>query len=137
MHILIVDDEPRSALLLKELVQQFYQNEVNVAIATNASDALNYLKLGQLDLLLLDVELNGKSSFDLLDKITNRDYPFIITSASRAFAFQTFEYGGSGYLLKPLHKQDVFSALERLPIPKPFSQPNPPLSSQNPPETHH
>lgn len=136
MQILIVDDEPRSAHLLKELVQKFYQNDVNVAIANTSEEAIIFLQNKQLDLLLLDVELNGRSAFDLLDKIKNRDFPFIITSASRAFAFQTFEYGGSGYLLKPLHAPDLNAALERLPFPKPLSHSNPPLALQNPPETH-
>ncbi|HRH33418.1 MAG TPA: response regulator [Catalimonadaceae bacterium] len=136
MQVLIVDDEPRSALLLKDLVQKFYENEVDVAIAHTAKDAIHHLKTNRLDLLLLDVEINGRSAFDLLDKIPALDFPFIITSASRAFAFQTFEYGGSGYLLKPLHFHDVNATLGRLPGFKPLSHSNPPLARPNDPDTH-
>lgn len=135
MHILIVDDEPRSAFLLKSLVEKFYETEAGVTIVTTAKAALESIEMQPPDLLLLDVEINGKSVFDLLDKIPVRDFPFIITSASREFAYQAFEYGSRGYVLKPINEVDLFSTLRRLSFFPPVIQSDPPVAILNPPDT--
>lgn len=136
MQILIVDDEPRSAQLLKILVEKFYQNQAEISLANTAKEALDFVTLHSPGLLLLDIELNGRSAFDLLDKMPDRDFPLIITSASREFAFKAFEYGSCGYVLKPINPDDLFSALKRISSFPPVIQPNPPDGHPTLPHTH-
>lgn len=113
MHILIADDEPRSALLLQKLVASILPGNQPAGILHSYHDLLPALKLQTPDLLFLDVVLHGRSAFDLLDKIPDRPFPVVITSASSEYAFKAFEYGMSGYLLKPINADDLFRIFKR------------------------
>ena len=115
MHILIAEDEHRSALLLEGLVQHFFSAPLDISRVASVKEAISSVQNRPPDLLLLDIELRGRSGFDVLEKIENRRFPFVVISASREYAYQTFQLGGSGYVLKPVSKEDLYAVLERLP----------------------
>ena len=114
LRVLIVDDEPPSAEMIRLLLDKYFPAATVMGIAGSVSDALHYLKNQTIDLVFLDIALKGESGFDLLDKIENRSFQFITLSASRDYAYKTFEYGGSGYLLKPLNKTELMGALANI-----------------------
>jgi response regulator of citrate/malate metabolism len=101
VRVLIVDDEPPSAGMIEKLLLKYFPMITVSAIASNVKEALQHLEEQVIDLVFLDIELKGQSGFDLLDHSPDRNWQFITLSASKEFAFKTFEYGGSGYLLKP------------------------------------
>lgn len=114
MHILILDDEPRSALLLKKLLEDFLPQNATIQVLGTAAEFLKSVHSALPDLVFMDIWLNGISAFDVLDKIPERPFPLVFTSASKEFAFQAFEYGALGYLLKPIQQEVLIFVLERL-----------------------
>lgn len=114
MHILIAEDEPRSLLLLKSLLQDFFSFQVEISSARTVKEAVSSIQFCPPDLLFLDMQLGNQSGFDVLEKIQERRFHFVVVSASREFAYETIQLGGSGYLLKPISKEDLFSVLHRL-----------------------
>lgn len=113
MHILIADDEPRSALFLRKLVASILPDNQPAGILHSYRELLPALQQQPPDLLFLDVVLHGRSAFDLLDKIQDRSFPVVITSASSEYAYKAFEYGVSGYLLKPINAEELFRIFKR------------------------
>lgn len=113
-RILIVDDEEYSILLMESLIRKHYPGIKNIVSLHKVNEALIYLQSNSIDILLLDIELKGSSGFDLLDKIPQRDFEFICLSASKEYAFKTFEYGGAGYLLKPVNGEELVVVLDRV-----------------------
>ena len=80
--ILIVDDDPTSLNLLREIFDDRYA----ITVATNAEDALFLVEDGP-DLILLDIHLPDKSGFEVCKLIKSNpklvDIPIIFITASQ------------------------------------------------------
>jgi CheY-like chemotaxis protein len=115
MHILIAEDKSRSAQLLNQLVRSFGPQPLEITTVGSVKEAISSVQSRPPDLLLLDKKLRSRSGFDVLEKIENRRFPFVVISASREYAYQTFQLGSSGYVLRPVSKEDLYAVLGRLP----------------------
>ena len=113
-RVLIVDDEPRSAEMIRSMLIIHFPVIAVSGIALGVKEAIEKLQLQPVDLVFLDTELNGQSGFELLDKLKNRKWQFITLSATRDHAYKTFEYGGSGYLLKPVNSEELAACLSNV-----------------------
>jgi len=82
-------------------------------IVQNVKEALIHIETNTIDIVILDIELNHESGFDLLDKMRDRQFEFICLSVSKEYAFQAFEYGASGYLLKPVNEKELAFSLSK------------------------
>jgi two-component system, LytTR family, response regulator len=67
----------------------------------NAIDTLEYLRNNQVDLIFLDIQMDGLTGIQLLHALKNRPY-IILTSAFDSYAVQGFELDVADYLLKPI-----------------------------------
>ncbi|HUM47041.1 MAG TPA: response regulator [Chitinophagales bacterium] len=113
-RVLIVDDEPVSAAMIRSMLQKHFPLLSVSGVASNINEALSHLQNQPVELVLLDIELHKQSGFDLLDKTRNRNWQFIMLSASNEHACKTFEYGGSGYLLKPVSEEELALSLSHV-----------------------
>ncbi|HKR06671.1 MAG TPA: response regulator [Bacteroidia bacterium] len=113
-HVLIVDDEEHSSLLIESVIRRHFSNIKKIIAAKTVKDAIHALEVNNIDLVFLDIELRGESGFTLLDKIKDRTFEFICLSASKDYAFKVFEYGGAGYLLKPVNVPELERAFSRI-----------------------
>lgn len=117
-RILIVDDEPYiREILSRWLVDEGYECEQ----ASNADAALEVLGRGDLELMISDIRMPGRSGLELLDDARARfpDLAVIMLTAvdDRQTAIQTLEAGAFGYVIKPFDRNEllisVVNALER------------------------
>lgn len=111
-HYLIIDDTETDALYLKNLASQFTFLKL-VGIAPTIESADRFLMTYPIDLLFLDIRLNGQTGFTLL-KSGLKLPPIIITSAYSDYAVESYEIGkASDYLLKPFTLERLQIALSR------------------------
>lgn len=108
-RILIVDDEQSiQEYLSKILSHEGYETKT----ADNAQDALEIIKGGQIDLLLTDIKMPGKSGLWLLEqlkKLSVSTSAMVITASDDLEdAVEAFEFGAENYMLKPLHMDVIF-----------------------------
>lgn len=100
LKCLIVDDEP---LARKGMAD--YTREVNfltlVAECNSAATAMPYLERGEIDLLLLDVQMPRMSGIELLKSLPSPPM-VIITTAFSEFALEGYALDVMDYLLKPI-----------------------------------
>ena len=114
MKILIVEDEPLIADEIKDLTLQLLKNEIqNIEIVYTITKANEYIKNNKIDLLLLDLNLNGKSGFDILKDVVTEDFHSVIISAHTDRAVEAFEYGVLDFVPKPVTKTRLSIALNR------------------------
>ncbi|MCD6064259.1 MAG: response regulator transcription factor [Flavipsychrobacter sp.] len=74
------------------------------------------------DLVFMDIHLADGSAFDLL-KLVKVNAPIIFTTAYDQYALDAFKASSVGYLLKPVKKEELKTALEKLDeFKKMFSQ---------------
>lgn len=111
LKVVIVDDEPAARNVLIQMLSHQYEGIVIVGQAGNVVDAVSILKKCAPDVLLLDVQLEGGTGFDILDKLQPIQFKVIFTTAYDTFAIQAFRYSAIDYLLKPIDPEDLNQAI--------------------------
>ena len=113
MRAIIADDEPLSREKLRFLLDQESDVQI-VAECYGVEDTLKALETYRPDLLLLDIEMEGGSGFDVLRSVPTSELPIVIfTTAYDSYALQAFEAQALDYLLKPFDQERLHRALER------------------------
>lgn len=103
MHVncLIVDDE---IALAESTAEYFTMFDVSTKVVNNANDCLTFLKDNSVDILLLDINLEQSSGFDLCKKIRETiEIPILFISARQSDddVLLALNIGGDDYIRKP------------------------------------
>jgi two-component system, LytTR family, response regulator len=112
MKALIIDDERLARAEVRRLLNDFNWVKV-VGEAENAQQALELIQSQQPDLLFLDVQMPGKTGFDLIEEIRGEMPRIIFTTAYDEFALRAFEVNALDYLMKPITPDRFAAALTR------------------------
>ncbi len=112
MKTLIVDDSRLARNEIKRLLKEF-DNVQLVGEASSVDDAIE--KIGELkpDLIFLDIQMPGKSGFDLLEELENVP-EVIFSTAYDEHALKAFEYNALDYLVKPVQKERLAGAISKV-----------------------
>jgi DNA-binding LytR/AlgR family response regulator len=112
MNILIIEDEPLVALSLGKLLKALEpQATVNGPLAS-VTEAKAWLATNtEPDLILSDIQLSDGIALDIFD--TAICCPIIFTTAFNEYAIRAFKLNSIDYLLKPIDKEDLESALKK------------------------
>lgn len=112
MKALIIDDERLARKELISLLSDYDCIEV-AGEAVNADDAYEKIKELQPDLLFLDIQMPGKTGFELLQMLD--DVPHVIfTTAYDEYAIKAFEVNALDYLLKPVQTERLRESINKL-----------------------
>ncbi len=111
INAILIDDEllllSGLQILLKQLCPQ-----INVlATCTSVEDAKNKIMLLKPQLLFLDINMPGKTGFDLLNEIDTENIEIIFITAHNSYALQAFKYSAIGYILKPVDDDELVEAV--------------------------
>jgi two-component system, LytTR family, response regulator len=113
MHkAIIIDDERLARNELKKLLQEFPQIEV-VDEAANAAEGIEKIDLLNPDLIFLDIQMPGKTGFDMLQDLDKAPH-VIFTTAYDEYALKAFEVNALDYLMKPIEPGRLADALQKL-----------------------
>ncbi len=113
MKALIIDDERLARAEVRRLLDDFGWVKV-VGEAENVEQALELIQAQQPELLFLDVQMPGKSGFDLLEEIRGEMPRVIFTTAYDEFALRAFEVNALDYVMKPITPDRFAAALSRI-----------------------
>jgi two-component system LytT family response regulator len=112
MRALIVDDERLARKELMNLLEEHPMIEV-VGEAVNADEAYQMVNELNPDLLFLDIQMPGKTGFQLLEMLDS--VPLVVfTTAYDEFALKAFEVNALDYLLKPIQPERLSETILKL-----------------------
>lgn len=128
LQLLIVDDEPLARLRLRTLVQDLHAPLVPSAVpgaapqwavvgeAASAEQALQLLQQHPVDAVMLDIRMPGRNGMDLARALRAMPRPpaVVFVTAYAEHALQAFELDAVDYLTKPVRKERLADALQRL-----------------------
>ena len=117
MRAIIIDDERLARAELKKLLQDFPEIEV-IDEAANADEGISKIESLRPDLIFLDIQMPGKSGFDMLSEL-ERTPQVIFTTAYDEFALKAFEVNALDYLLKPVEPKRLADAIQKLHFSEP------------------
>lgn len=113
-RVLLVDDEPLARERLKRLLLE-HSNFEWVAEAGDGEAALSWLRQHKCDLVLLDIQMPGKTGLQLAEDIQALpNVPLVVfCTAYDEHALQAFRVKAIDYLMKPIAKDELSRALQR------------------------
>jgi DNA-binding NarL/FixJ family response regulator len=117
IKILIADDHAIVREGLKQIVSQ--EKDILVAAeAGNASELMNLLKQNYFDIIILDINMPGKSGLEALKQIRTDypDLPVLILSMYNEdqYGLRALKAGASGYLKKGSAPEELVTAIRRI-----------------------
>ena len=113
MKILIIEDEKKSREGLKNLIEEFCDEATVVGMASNVQEGLQQINEKNPDLLMLDIEMQSATGFDLLEKVDSFNFEVIFTTAYEQYAIKAIKFSALDYLLKPIDVQELKQAIEK------------------------
>ena len=115
MNILIIEDEPRTARLLKEFILAIDDSHTVLGICDSVESTVQFIQttIHRIDLLFMDIQLADGNSFDIFQKVPIST-PVIFCTAYEDHLLEAFKSNGIDYILKPFHESDVEQAFRKL-----------------------
>jgi DNA-binding NarL/FixJ family response regulator len=114
IRIAIVDDHA----MVRAGLRQFFSDQVDfrvVAEAANGRDAMDLVRAGGIDVIVMDLAMPGQSGVDTLAAIKAREpgLPVLILSgfAEEHYATTLLRQGASGYLNKDCDPEEIVKAI--------------------------
>jgi two-component system LytT family response regulator len=106
---IIIDDERLARNELKKLLQEFPDVEV-IGEAANANEGIEKIESLNPDLVFLDIQMPGKSGFDMLTQIEKAPHVIFVTAYDE-YALKAFEVNALDYLMKPVEPKRLADAI--------------------------
>lgn len=111
LNCIIVDDEPLALKQLEGYIEKVPFLSLKKSYLS-ATDALEYLAEGEVDLIFLDINMPDLNGLDFIKSLSNS--PMVIfTTAYSEYALDGFKVDAIDYLLKPLTFEDIVKASKK------------------------
>ena len=115
MRVLIVEDERTIARRLERLLRELAGPELeSVELFEELSEAEPQIAAGGVDVLFLDLDLNGEDGFELIRDLVARPFQVVVVSAHTERAIEAYELGVIDFVPKPFGKERLRKTLERV-----------------------
>ena len=111
---IIIDDEPKGRLALREKLNLYCTNVKVVAEASNGKEAISLIQQHHPQLLFLDVEMPVMNGFEMLNNIKERNFHIIFTTAYDQYAIKAIKYAAFDYLLKPIDIEELRFSISKI-----------------------
>lgn len=131
MKILIVEDEELAVRKLQKTLADVDSTASVVGVTESIESTVAWLqKNPDPDLILMDIELADGQSFEIFSRVEVKS-PVVFTTSYDEFALKAFKVNSVDYLLKPIQKDELESALNKYRQIKGLYSPSLPASDFN------
>jgi len=119
MKTIIIEDEARAANKLEKMILEIDPSFTIVAKLESVEESIAFLnKNKDIDLIFSDIQLGDGLSFEIYEKVTIH-CPIVFTTAYDNYAIKAFKTNGIDYLLKPVNKEELQTAIQKAVEQKP------------------
>jgi len=113
IRALIVDDELKSQTTLQKLLERYCTGVDVIGFANNVKSAVEEIEKLNPDLVFLDISMPDGDGFEVLERVSKRDFEVVFTTAYNDYAIKAFQFAALHYLLKPINYMELQKAVER------------------------
>jgi len=110
----IVDDEPKAIQGLSWELTNFSNDIEIIETFSNPEEAISYLNKNTPDCLFLDIQMPTMDGFQFLEKLSNKDFAVVITTAYDEYAIKALKHEAIDYLLKPIDSDDLEDTIGKI-----------------------
>jgi DNA-binding LytR/AlgR family response regulator len=112
MNALIVDDNKIARTTMRQLSSQV-KDMVVLDECDNAMEAYNLLQELPVNLVFLDIEMDGMTGLELTKNLGNKKPVIIFISSKKEYAVEAFELNVADYIVKPVTLSRFLQAVDR------------------------
>jgi CheY-like chemotaxis protein len=118
-HLLVVEDNPVNQLVMKSILKKWKNTSFDVAF--NGLEALEKLKAGKFDLILMDLQMPEMDGYEATEAIRNgscgiayQSIPIIAVTAdaTEKAKSRVFEVGMDDYTTKPIDAEILYAKVK-------------------------
>jgi len=113
VRIVIIDDEDHIRDSLDKLLAKHCPQVTVVGTANSVSSGKKAIEELHPDLVLLDIQMNDGTGFDLLNAFSKIDFKVIFVSAFDKSTIRAFRLSDVEYLLKPVNPEELKAVVNR------------------------
>lgn len=113
MKVIIIEDEVNVREGFIKMIDAFCAGLEIIATADSVKTGVKIVDESDFDILFLDINLPDGSGFDLMHKVTNRDFYLIFVTAYDQYAVDAFKVSAIDYLLKPVSPDLLIKAIDK------------------------
>jgi len=110
---IIIDDEYHVRETLRTFLGKFCPYVQIIGEAGSVDESEKLIKQKHPDLVLLDIELDGGTAFDLLKRFVSPAFKVIFITAHNEFVLQAFKVSAIDFIPKPIDPQELAEAVNR------------------------
>jgi two-component system, LytTR family, response regulator len=112
IRCIAIDDEPPALAQMEDYISRvpFLQP---LRFFDNAFDVLEFLKSNEVDLMFLDIEMEGLTGIQFLNVLKNKP-KVVLTTAYSQYALKAFDLDVADYLLKPIAFERFLQSVEKV-----------------------
>jgi two-component system, LytTR family, response regulator len=111
LHALIIDDEENGLKSLELLIEKFIPEIKVVATTSEALKSVELINNYRPDIVFLDINMPNLNGFEVLDKLSFRNFHLIFTTAHEEYALRAIKQRAIDYLLKPIDAEELRTAV--------------------------
>src|ERR1700758_4857450 len=112
---IIIDDELIGVNTLKILIEKYTTSIIRVvATSTEPENGIKLIEDYRPDVVFLDISMPKMNGFELLEKLTYKDFKLVFTTAHEEYAIKAIKNRAYDYLLKPIDIDELKQCIERI-----------------------
>jgi len=113
LKVLLIDDEERATDSLRLMIQKAIPQIDQVMVCNDSRKAADIIHAFQPGLVFLDIQMPHLNGFELLEKMPNKNFKIIFTTAFNEYAIQAIRFSAFDYLLKPIDIEELQASVYR------------------------
>ena len=113
LRAVIIDDEANAREALQNMLKLVAPEVEICGEVKNVDLGIQLINSQKPDLVFLDIQMPGKTGFDLLQSFEKLDFSVIFTTAYQEYALKAFRFSAIDYLLKPIDPDELIEAVNK------------------------
>ena len=114
LKAIIIDDEAKSRLALRQKLTDYCKQVNVVAEASNGGEGIFLIAHHQPQVIFLDIEMPRMNGFDMLQELKQKKFHIIFTTAYDHYAIKAIKFAAFDYLLKPIDIEELKMAIAKI-----------------------
>ena len=115
LNVLIVDDEKKACINLRNLIEKYVPHGVNViGMANSTAEAEILINIMNQHAVFIDIDMPGENAFQFFQRILPFTFEVVFVTAYDQYAVKAFRLNAVDYILKPIDIDELVIAFDKL-----------------------
>jgi two-component system LytT family response regulator len=113
LKVLLIDDEERATDALRLMIEKTIPEIQQVMVCNDSRKAADMIHAYKPGLVFMDIQMPHMNGFQVLEKMPNKNFKIIFTTAYNEYAIQAIRFSAFDYLLKPIDIEELQLSVKR------------------------